>query len=48
MILGTGIKVGDSIKWPAAWSKVIEVTADGAMTSAGFVKFGSRIYGWKK
>lgn len=47
MILGRGIKVGDSIKTASAWLKVIEVVSDGVKTNAGIIQYGTKIFGWK-
>jgi len=45
--LGSTIKVGNKIKIYNGWYTVNEVTAEGAMTEGGLIKFGTTVYGWK-
>ena len=45
--LSKSIQVGQQIKTPNGWRKVLEVNEEGVVTKDGLTKFGASVYGWK-
>ena len=45
--LGNNVEVGNKILLKTGWYKVISKDEKGVQTTAGYIEFGSEIYGWK-